>query len=141
VQSKQPKPSAREAGGTGLLNTTTDVKIYGGYESHYNLRLNKCFYLETVNNYEGKAPFKNLVLYDLHENREIASYGWLGWDVSRQVPPATLFCVVQGKGCNGEEEWRACDCAWRMALPVNSLKIATAASAAGGGMDSGWLQA
>jgi hypothetical protein len=42
------------------------------YENHYSLRLNTCFYLQT--RFVTEIKFKELLLYDLHENREIASY-------------------------------------------------------------------
>jgi hypothetical protein len=69
------------------------------YESHYNLRLNKCLYIEITNTYErGKSPIRALRLYDLHENRELA--GYIKWD------PLPVHCYVEQKLCESEKEWR-----------------------------------
>jgi len=71
------------------------------YEDHYNFRLNKCFYIEITNGYDEhlKAPVKDMMLHDLNENRQIASYHNWGNTVE--------LCVVEQKQCKSEEEWWA----------------------------------
>ena len=71
------------------------------YEDHYNSRLNKCFYIEITNGYNEhlEASVKDMMLYDLNENRVLASYHRRGNRVD--------LCVVEQKQCRTEEEWRA----------------------------------
>ena len=83
---------------SGVSNTASG-QIIGNYENHYNSRLNKCFYLEISNLYEGKAPIRSMGLFDLNENREIATYSKIEGD-------AFVYCLVQGKVCRTEDEWR-----------------------------------
>jgi hypothetical protein len=85
--------------GSGVSNTKSGQTI-ANYENHYNSRLNKCMYLEIANAYErGKARFRSMRLFDLNENREIATY-------SKIEGAAFVFCSVQEKGCRTEDEWR-----------------------------------
>ena len=70
------------------------------YENHYNTRLSKCFYLERrIVHTHGKAPYRELRLFDLNENREIGTY-------SRIENDPFVFCVIEEKGCRNEDEWR-----------------------------------
>ena len=71
------------------------------YEDHYNFRLNKCFYIEITNGYDEhlKASVKDMMLYDLNGNRQIASYHKWGNTVE--------LCVVEQKQCKTEAEWLA----------------------------------
>jgi hypothetical protein len=85
--------------GSGISNTASG-QIIGNYENHYNSRLNKCIYLEISNVYtHGEAPYRSIRLFDLNENKEIATYSKIEGD-------AFVFCLVQGKGCRTEDEWR-----------------------------------
>jgi hypothetical protein len=68
------------------------------YETHYNSRVDKCFYIEITNHERGKGRLKVMRLYDVNENREIAGYH--KWD------NVLVYCWVQGKYCKTEEEWR-----------------------------------
>jgi hypothetical protein len=72
------------------------------YENHYNFRLKTCFYLVTID-IRGEASAKTMTLFDLNENREIASYTKL------EGPQG--FCFGQGMPedawCGTENEWRA----------------------------------
>jgi hypothetical protein len=70
------------------------------YENHYNVRLNKCFYIEIINMYErGKDPLRSMTLYDLHENRQIGLYVKSG--------DLIVSCSAQQRYCRSEQEWRA----------------------------------
>src|ERR1700730_17029246 len=81
-------------------SNTASGQIIGNYENHYNSRLNKCIYLEISNTYSrGKAPFRAMMLFDLNENGEIATYSKIEGD-------AFVYCLVQGKVCRTEDEWR-----------------------------------
>jgi hypothetical protein len=66
------------------------------YENHYSARLNKCFflYLETYVS-ENRTTHKNMRLFDLNENKEYGAFA-----------STPLACVVRGKGCQSESEWR-----------------------------------
>jgi hypothetical protein len=74
------------------------------YENHYSGRLNKCFFLEIAVSYDkGKVDSTKIMrLFDLNDNKE---YGVYVSGVTVDGPP--LGCVLQGKGCRTEAEWRA----------------------------------
>ena len=75
--------------------------VSGHYENHYNARLNKCFYLEVMNAQDrAEPPYTIMTLYDLKDGIEIASY-------SKVEGEAPSICVMQGKQCKTEQEWRA----------------------------------
>src|SRR5436309_5735699 len=71
----------------------------GNYESHYNSRLNKCFYLETLDIF-GTPPSKMTRLFDLNENRMIGEY------IKRAGGDPYVFCRVRQKRCKSEAERR-----------------------------------
>lgn len=69
------------------------------YESHYNSRLNKCFYVEWTNSLKDGFPFFSSILYDLNENKEYGSYAmWMKF-------PEKPLCQVQMKSCESQDEW------------------------------------
>jgi hypothetical protein len=72
------------------------------YENHYSFRLKTCFYLVTID-IRGEAPAKTMTLFNLNENREIASY--------TRLDGPQGFCFGQGMPddawCGSEEEWRS----------------------------------
>ena len=81
---------------SGISNTAS-----GNYENHYNSRLNKCIYLEISNSFQrGEPPFRLMRLFDLNENREIATY------MKSEGDAFAFLCSVQDKGCRTEAEWR-----------------------------------
>jgi hypothetical protein len=72
-----------------------DGQTLFNYENHYSARLKKCFFLEIAMSYEReeeKPGSKIMRLYDLNDNREYGS--------------TPLACVVRGKNCQSESEWR-----------------------------------
>jgi hypothetical protein len=57
------------------VSNTASGQTRANYENHYNSRLNKCIYLEISNSFQrGEPPFRLMRLFDLNENREIATY-------------------------------------------------------------------
>jgi hypothetical protein len=75
----------------------SDRQVTANFENHCSPRLNKCFYLEISTSYEkGKTPFKTLRLFDLNDNKEYATF----------TEGVLLMCVVRGKRCGSEDEWR-----------------------------------
>jgi len=100
---KQAEEIFRKYWGIGI--SQTDIgQIISKYENHYNYRLNTCFYLEISDSYErGKSPSRLMRLYDLEEKREIGAF--VGTTVF--LEEKTGHCLVQGKDCKNEEEWRA----------------------------------
>jgi hypothetical protein len=72
-------------------------QVLGNYENHYNTRLNKCFIVESTTEFlhdPGKTTtMKTLELVDVNENKLYGSFN-------------LLECVVNGKTCHSEEEWR-----------------------------------
>jgi hypothetical protein len=84
--------------GSGVKNSVAGQSV-AEYLNHYNSRLNKCIYLETINTYNPGPSFMWMKLIDLNENREIAVY-------SKGEGVASAFCLVQAKWCQTEAEWR-----------------------------------
>ena len=63
------------------------------YQSHYNSKLNKCFYFVKIDNASGSMSWQ---LWDINENKEYAKY--TGVDGNPDS------CNVQGKTCRTKEE-------------------------------------
>jgi hypothetical protein len=72
---------------------TAHPTVQGGYENHYNARLNKCFYLEISTTY-GRVVMRHLRLIDLNDNKEFGTYS------------EGVHCEVRGQNCKSEAEWR-----------------------------------
>ena len=68
------------------------------YRSHYNLRLNKCFYEETYISLTPVGINMWVYLSDLQENR---IYG--GFHRSTNI--GLFYCNLQHKECHSEAEW------------------------------------
>jgi hypothetical protein len=75
-------------------------EITAKYENHYNFRLNKCLYFITADTYapgEGTDRWMNIT--DINEEgKGYAAYVELGSSIH--------VCLVQGKRCKDEQEWR-----------------------------------
>jgi hypothetical protein len=77
---------------------TTGLTIAAdNYENHYNSRLNKCFYLES----HERGAMRSLMLIDLNDHKEMGAY------IGQSSVQDPIKCVLQGKQCKSEEEWRA----------------------------------
>ena len=93
----------------GVSETNTS-RTRTSFESHYNSRLNKCLYLEfriTTEKQDLLRTSEQLKLIDLLENRDI---GVLQQQIATTGGPMeekVELCLVQGKDCKTEEEWRA----------------------------------
>jgi len=102
---------ARIPGRDGHVSVPTDTGwTFTTYQSHYNSRSNKCFYLlkregHRENYRDSRGLYKIIMLIDLHENRGIGSYE--GMTTERTMEEKTFDCLVQEKKCKSEEEWRA----------------------------------
>jgi hypothetical protein len=68
------------------------------FANHYNVRLQKCFYLEDTAFYDGSQKISNLL--DLLENKVIGTYDKIEGE-------SFVLCSVQGKRCASEGEWKA----------------------------------
>src|SRR5262245_50391312 len=81
---------------------TKDGQTRFNYENNYSARLNKCFFLEIVVSYDKGQPSSSKImrLFDLNGNKEYGTY------VSGPTENTPLTCVVRGKGCQSESEWR-----------------------------------
>jgi hypothetical protein len=92
---KQAVETFKKTWGEPVYNGNQKATI--NHESHYSLRLNKCFYLQTQIYYVTESDkIKDMTFYDLHENREIGTYS-----------NGIALCSVQGQQCTSEQEWRA----------------------------------
>ena len=71
---------------------------YYNYQAHYNVHLNKCFFLE-ITSILGKLNDMALTyrLFDLFEKREYGSY--------TQSTQGAFFCKVQEAVCRSKSEW------------------------------------
>ena len=87
----------------GPVSNTQDGQTLFNYENHYSARLKKCFFLEIAMSYEreeGKPASKIMRLFDINENREYGTF------VSGPTESTPVTCVVRGKNCQSESEWR-----------------------------------
>ena len=71
----------------------TEAGNVANYENHYNSRLNKCFYLETLVVFHKEGVHNSMTIFDINENKEYGAY-------------ISGTCYVQTKRCKTEEEWR-----------------------------------
>jgi hypothetical protein len=86
-----------------VLDTKDEQTLLFKYENHHSARLNKCFFLEIAMSYEreeGKPSSKIMRLFDLTDNKQHGTF------VSGPTESTPLACVVRGKGCQSESEWR-----------------------------------
>jgi hypothetical protein len=81
---------------------TPDGQTLFSYENHHSARLNKCFFLEIAVSYEkGKSTSsKTMRLFDLTDNKQHATF------VSGPTESTPVTCVLRGKRCRSESEWR-----------------------------------
>ena len=80
-----------------------DGQTLFNYENHYSAHLKKCFFLEIAISYEReeeKPGPKIMRLFDLNENKEYGTF------VSGPTESTPVTCVVRGKHCRSESEWR-----------------------------------
>jgi len=87
----------------GPVSDDKDGQTLFNYENHYSARLKKCFFLEIAMSYERekeKPGPKIMRLFDLNDNREYGTF------VSGPTESTPLACVVRGKNCQSESEWR-----------------------------------
>lgn len=93
---------------------TESGNMIASFTSHYNSKLNKCFYLQNVMHYDKKKgaaelpqSFMQIQLYDIHENKEYGHYfATVGLD-RLPLNGAPPDCMVQDKLCASEKEWTA----------------------------------
>jgi len=87
----------------GPVSNTEDGQTLFNYENHYSERSKKCFFLEIAMSYEreeGKPASKIMRLFDINENKEYGTF------VSGPTEGTPVTCVVRGKNCRSESEWR-----------------------------------
>jgi hypothetical protein len=78
--------------------------VRAAFKSHYNAKMGRCFYLETVSQLE-RSPALNRILpretqrlVDANGKTEYGIY-----DSWRDMPPMT--CSLQGASCTTRREW------------------------------------
>jgi len=64
------------------------------YQSHYNSKLNKCFYFVKIDNASGSMSWQ---LWDINENKKYSEYVVFNGKLDH--------CNVQGKICRTKEEF------------------------------------
>jgi hypothetical protein len=87
------------------IANTKDGQIVTSFENHYNLTLNKCFYLFTATSYitKGAQPSSNLslILLDVNDNSEIGEF----YQSQNQDKPS--WCYVSDTTCHSKGEWQS----------------------------------
>ena len=92
------------------------TRIIFNYRNHYNVRLNKCFYLQSMAavtvEADGKSTHFNFMqLFDLNENSEYGRFLHdTLWDQLYRAPQQPK-CEVLGEACRSETEW------WQLLKP------------------------
>ena len=87
----------------GPISDDKDGQTLFNYENHYSEHLKKCFFLEIAVSYEheeGKPASRIMRLFELNENKEYGTF------VSGPTESTPVTCVVRGKHCRSESEWR-----------------------------------
>ena len=69
-------------------------------QSHYNVRLNKCFAIHREAHEVAQVYWRTDTLFDVNENKE---YGKVTFPINRSDPPTT--CYVERKRCHSEIDW------------------------------------
>ena len=84
-----------------VLDTEHGQTVFN-YENHYSARLNKCFFLEIAVSYEKEKSTSSKImrLFDLNQNNKYGTF------VSGPTESTPITCVIRGKGCQSESEWR-----------------------------------
>ena len=97
----------------GVVNTETGQMV-ASFTNHYNSKLNKCFYLLTVNHFThknshgGEATMNlSMMLADINESKGIGNYFGAPTSASKVVAGHPLECKVLDKLCSSSEEWEA----------------------------------
>src|SRR5262249_49770026 len=73
------------------------------YDNHYSTGFKKCFFLENAISDEReqeKPGSKIMRLVDINENKQYGTF------VSGPTESMPVTCVVRGKHCRSESEWR-----------------------------------
>jgi hypothetical protein len=87
---------------------STDTKFTFNYESHYNSRLKKCFFLEITTMIEREGETKLMLLHDLFEKEDPGPYAGLVQKAGSDPSQCSVVILepVQQKRCSSEQEWR-----------------------------------
>jgi hypothetical protein len=90
--------------GNGISNTK-DGQSISGYTSHYNKKMNKCFFLLTTSDLPYKDKKKSastfITLIDINEQKEYGNF------FKRLKDNFGFVCKVADKVCNSQDEWDA----------------------------------
>ncbi len=85
------------------MSQTGGAIFEGNYNSHYNKKQNKCFYLiwSTATTRKGKeqSTTRSAVVYDINRNKEYGSFSQLESD------PSPSRCYVLSNSCRSRQEF------------------------------------
>jgi len=109
---RKSREEFRRAWNEGTLKTA-DGQMTAEFTNHYNVKLNSCFYLLTVNHYtnggdssSASANTLNKMLFDINEGERYGEYLGPATDESPPVRhPAA--CKVVSLDCASRREWEA----------------------------------
>jgi len=98
----------REWGRDGVVNNE-DSRMLANYRNHYNAKLNKCFYLQSVAIFpksKEQGISEEVLLYDLNENK---AYGYFHRmrKYGSGAPEAPDNCHVLENYCRSDNEWES----------------------------------
>jgi hypothetical protein len=71
------------------------------YTNHFNVKLEKCFFVTEMHLVSGKEIATHMMLMDVLEHREMGAFD----QIKREAPPYT--CEVSGTKCTSLAEWDA----------------------------------
>jgi hypothetical protein len=96
----------REWGRDGVV-TNKENQMRASYRNHYNVKLNKCFYLQSVTIYpkdRTESVHEEQLLYDINENRAYGTFHLMfTYDKPFKDTPDT--CYLLETPCRSRSEW------------------------------------
>jgi hypothetical protein len=85
--------------GRNVINNTDGSQALVNYKSHYNTRLNRCYFFQSSSVIGKKGTSKAERLFDIDENDDYGNSVSSG-------ESSFVFCYVKGKHCSSETAWR-----------------------------------
>jgi hypothetical protein len=101
---KQTEEFKKKQLGTKESSETKDGQTINKYETHYNAKLDKCFYLTMSETIEKNKVKKLERLFSVDENKE---YGMFTGGNRDTFTICVLFIRKPALRCSSEDEWRA----------------------------------
>lgn len=98
-----------EWGRNGVV-TDKDNQIRANYQNHYNVKLNKCFFLTSTFLFpkdKTQSVHEDVLLYDINENKEYGNFHRMFSYNGPYGDTAPVNCYVREKQCRSRNEWES----------------------------------